>query len=639
MTIESLPKNSFRYDINALRAIAVLGVLFFHYKVPYLEGGFTGVDIFFVISGYLMTRIILGSIGRDEFSYKDYIVKRLNRIVPALLFLVIVLTIVGFFVYLPEDYRLNQRNAAASLLFYSNILYWQSADYFAPSSDTNILLHTWSLSVEWQFYLLYPIALIILKRLLKKQKTFVVFFTGSTLVILIASIIYSNYNPTSSFYLLPTRSWEMLAGGVALFSERVLKSHISRKVTAIVGYLLILVSLLVLDPSMVWPGVYTIIPVLATFLVIVANYSDFRIIRHESVQFIGRISYSLYLWHWPIYVIALYFGVEAGWISGFLLTLISFVLGYVSYTYIESYKFNSITPIIAGMCILFISATALSYYSTNHVLFKRKTLEIASYRSSHQSEIDSLMSTGECFLTSKHTGIKDYKQNVCLNLDKDKKNFLLIGDSHAAHLSASLREHLESNDSRLYLIASSGGFPTLEPFGNSRFKEVMDYAYRDFIPNNADHIDGVILSANWVKAMSSVTTTEKLIKYMAETISYLEKHNISTIIIGQTDVYVIPYPTIVAREHEYDLKLRNSYINKEIYQINEILNREFKSNYASVLESNPASFMHVGDTPFLWDNNHLTKVGADLTVGKILENQIYQSFFNAGFKSIAHKQL
>ncbi|TPE40011.1 acyltransferase family protein [Pontibacter mangrovi] len=637
MTIESLPKNSFRYDINALRAIAVLGVLLFHYKVSYLEGGFTGVDIFFVISGYLMTRIILGSIGKGEFSYKDYLIKRLKRIVPALLFLVIVLTLVGFFVYLPEDYRLNQRNAAASLLFYSNILYWQSADYFAPSSDTNILLHTWSLSVEWQFYLLYPVTLVILKKLLIKQKPFVVFFTGSTLFILIASIIYSNFNPTSSFYLLPTRSWEMLAGGVALFSEGVLKSHRWRKVTAIAGYLLILLSLLILHPSMVWPGVYTTIPVLATFLVIIANFNDFRIVRHASVQFIGRISYSLYLWHWPIYVIALYFGVEAGWISILLLTLIAFFLGYVSYTYIESYKFNSITPIVVCMSLLFIGTTALSYFSTNHVLFKPKTLEIASYRSSHQIEIDSLMSTGECFLTSKHTGIRDYQKNVCLQLNKNRKNFLLIGDSHAAHLSASLREHFERNDSRLFLIASSGGFPTVEPFGNSRFKEVMDYAYRDFIPNNADNIDGVILSANWVKAMSSVTTTEKLVKYMAETLTYFRKHNINVIIIGQTDAYIIPYPTIMAREHEYDLQLRNSYINKGIYQINEILCSEFKNNYITVLEPNSALPLSTGDTPYIWDNSHMTKIGADLVVKKIMDSQIAHSFFSNSFKSIVHK--
>ena len=138
----------FRYDINALRAISVIGVLLFHYKVPFFEGGFAGVDVFFVISGYLMSKIIINGINRNNFSLPEFYGRRFKRIVPALLVLVLVLTVVGFFIYFPVNYRLNEQNVAASVLFISNIVYWQSAGYFAEASDTDILLHTWSLSVE-----------------------------------------------------------------------------------------------------------------------------------------------------------------------------------------------------------------------------------------------------------------------------------------------------------------------------------------------------------------------------------------------------------------------------------------------------------------------------------------------------------
>src|SRR4051812_13526812 len=180
-----MSKANFRYDINVLRAFAILGVMFFHYKVPLFQGGFSGVDIFFVISGYLMSRIIINSIDRREFSFKDYLGKRLKRIVPALLFLIFVLAIVGFFLYLPEDYKINQKNATSSLLFFSNISYFLNSNYFDPSSDTNILLHTWSLSVEWQFYLIYPFFLLLLYRLIKNRRLLLLFFIAFTLAIFI----------------------------------------------------------------------------------------------------------------------------------------------------------------------------------------------------------------------------------------------------------------------------------------------------------------------------------------------------------------------------------------------------------------------------------------------------------------------
>ena len=149
----------FRNDIGALRALAVLAVLFFHFKIPYFDGGFSGVDIFFVISGYLMTHIILKGFEDHIFSFRQFYIKRIVRIIPALLFLIIGLAIIGNLILLPNDLQQLGNNSFFSILFISNIDYYIHSGYFDLASQNNILLHTWSLSVEWQFYLLYPVLL------------------------------------------------------------------------------------------------------------------------------------------------------------------------------------------------------------------------------------------------------------------------------------------------------------------------------------------------------------------------------------------------------------------------------------------------------------------------------------------------
>ena len=156
----------FRYDINALRALAVISVFLFHLKIPLFSGGFIGVDVFYTISGFLMSKIVIDGLQKNTFSIWDFYSKRIKRIVPALLFLIFMITSVGYFIFLPNDYKTNDVNAFSSLLFYSNFHYWKdSLNYFRQQADSNIFLHTWSLSVEWQFYMIYPLFLLVLKKL------------------------------------------------------------------------------------------------------------------------------------------------------------------------------------------------------------------------------------------------------------------------------------------------------------------------------------------------------------------------------------------------------------------------------------------------------------------------------------------
>jgi len=297
---------SFRFDINAMRALAVLAVVIFHLNPSYLQGGFAGVDVFFVISGYLMTSIIFKSHKLNSWSLWAFYLARAMRIIPALLFLSIILLLLGWFLLIGNDYSILNTHVFDSLLFISNITYWQAAGYFNASSKENWLLHTWSLSVEWQFYLLYPILISVL------LKCFSVKFTKRIILITIIPLAIlafylSSHSPSASFFLFPTRAWEMLAGGL-VFLYPIKLSDQYKNVFSNIGVLVVTGSYFFIDESFAWPGIYTLLPVLGSVLIIASNDQTSIFSRNTTFQYVGNLSYSIYLWHWPIIVYFNFFG-------------------------------------------------------------------------------------------------------------------------------------------------------------------------------------------------------------------------------------------------------------------------------------------------------------------------------------------
>lgn len=321
----------FRQDINGLRAIAVLSVVLYHFGVPGFSGGFVGVDVFFVISGYLMTKIIMTKIEKDSFSLVSFYIDRGRRIIPALAFLCFVLLIFGWFYLISYDYRQLGMHVASSLGFLSNIIYWIQAGYFDTASHEKWLLHTWSLSVEWQFYILYPILIIALHKFIA-VKTILVLLT---IVSLIFSIIISSTDSSAAFYLLPTRAWEMLIGGLVFLypftSSNKQKVYIER-----LGLLLIAFSIIYFSPTFKWPGYFALIPTLGTALVIIAARTNSAITSNAVCEWFGKTSYSIYLWHWPIVVLFSYESLldNSYWIIIGIVS--SFLLGFISYKSIEN---------------------------------------------------------------------------------------------------------------------------------------------------------------------------------------------------------------------------------------------------------------------------------------------------------------
>jgi peptidoglycan/LPS O-acetylase OafA/YrhL len=439
----------FRNDINGLRASAVIAVMLFHFNSAWLPGGFAGVDVFFVISGFLMTSIIFRGLETDNFSVLKFYVSRANRIIPALAFLCIVLLVFGWFYITPLDYKALGKHVGGSISFISNFMYWRESGYFDVASHEKWLLHTWSLSTEWQFYILYPLALVVMRKFMSFNMMKATLLVATVLGFLI-SIFLTHKLPNSSYYLLPTRFWEMLVGGVAYLYPLTLSER-QKKPMEWFGLALIVLSYVFISKANAWPGYLAIVPVMGTFLVIQAHRDNSLITSNSVFQKLGRWSYSIYLWHWPLVVAISYYSLNTSFI--YLGLALSLLLGFLSYTYIETIKFKNYfesilaylkcKPVyIALLTCLFGSLTFAgngfeSHYSQAVINADRESLN----RNPHHC-----ITTGEVLAP-------------CFIGNKNNIKAIIVGDSHADALTSSLSSTVDlDKDGIVALTISSCPF-------------------------------------------------------------------------------------------------------------------------------------------------------------------------------------
>jgi peptidoglycan/LPS O-acetylase OafA/YrhL len=329
----------YRPDVDGLRALAVLAVILFHAGLG-CTGGFVGVDIFFVISGFLITSLILKELGDDTFSLTNFWERRIRRILPALMAVVIATIVAGWFLYLPRDYTNIGKSVIGQATLISNVIFSQDTDYFAAGSDTKPLLHTWSLAVEEQFYLLFPFLLVLLVRYrrLSLSKIIVCIAAGSFML----SVVGTYSDPETTFYLLPMRAWELMTGiWLATTRGTQFVGELVRETAGWLGIGLVCCSIFFYDRDTLFPGLAAIPPCLGAALIIFSSESKLsgvgRILAFKPVVFIGLISYSLYLWHWPLLVFSKYQAREVQ-SAGFRASLLaaSIMLSIFSWKFIET---------------------------------------------------------------------------------------------------------------------------------------------------------------------------------------------------------------------------------------------------------------------------------------------------------------
>lgn len=336
MEVNSRTAAVFRSDINGLRAWAVVAVVLYHFDIPGFGGGFIGVDVFFVISGYLMTGIIVKQIERGSFSLMDFYLARGRRIVPALVVLCAVLLTLGWFIMLPSDFKTLSSHLVYALSFLSNVEFWQAAGYFDSASREKWLLHTWSLSVEWQFYLIFPLVLRAawsIKPGRTVQTWIISLFLAASFA---ASILVTNSHPSAAFYLLHTRAWEMLLGAlVFLLAPKLMLTDNKRHLLQTAGLLMVLLAIIFFSGDYAWPGWRAAVPVVAAALVLIANRESFWT-ASAIPQWLGDRSYSLYLWHWPVLVSLVYFSLDDNLWAVVVALLTTLLLGHLSYVLVEN---------------------------------------------------------------------------------------------------------------------------------------------------------------------------------------------------------------------------------------------------------------------------------------------------------------
>ncbi len=361
-------KPVYRRELDGLRALAVIGVLFYHSNfgvkgIALMRGGYLGVDIFFVLSGFLITGIIRQAMDNHDFTFRNFYIRRIKRIVPAYFFILAIVAIGAYFFILPSELVKFAESLKSALYFGSNYFFYGEDSYIAASSIHKPLLHTWSLSVEWQFYIVYPFLFWLIYRFCRRYTFFILLVSG-ILSFLLAQWASRN-SPDFAFYLLPTRAWELLFGGMLVLVNRErMFSTCKGKVGKLIGYLPF-IGLLLITASMVFisdkvehPSFLTVIPVAGTVLFILFCREGEIVTRFFSLKpvvFVGLVSFSLYLWHQPIFVFFRFMKYDQMRFLQFAgLSAISVFLAWLTYRFVETpFRRGDLGRIKIGFLVLF----------------------------------------------------------------------------------------------------------------------------------------------------------------------------------------------------------------------------------------------------------------------------------------------
>ncbi|WP_373476502.1 acyltransferase family protein [Sphingorhabdus sp.] len=487
---------AYRPDIDGLRAIAVLAVLFFHADLGFVPGGYAGVDIFFVISGYLISRLIVGEIQDDNFSLLRFYERRIRRLFPALFAMLAVALVAGAVILLPQDFTFMSRNAFGAAAFVSNIAYWTQTGYFEGDAKVRVLLHTWSLAVEEQVYIIYPMILMLV---LRKWATHIKsILLGLATLSFAACVWMTNMDPSTAFYLMPFRIWEFLVGAllaVGLFKQP--ERPLTATLAGLAGLAILAATFVIFDDLTVFPGAAALVPCLGTALVIWAGKDAIsgRILSVSAMRFVGKISYSVYLWHWPLFVFVNYMIIgKLTFLQNVGLAGVAIGLGFLSWRFIEMpfrrpYDETPQRSVFAlgGASIVLITCVSAAIYFSGGLpdRFKDRTVKLASYEKSMNPESD----------ICEKVELQLAVNSRCTIGNTENASVFLWGDSHAGALFGALDQVAKDSGSGI-VYGASPQCPPLLGAGTSVQCVEGNRKRLDYVLKN-DEIRTVILAARW----------------------------------------------------------------------------------------------------------------------------------------------
>jgi peptidoglycan/LPS O-acetylase OafA/YrhL len=434
----------YRREIDGLRALAVLPVILFHAGFETFSGGFVGVDVFFVISGYLITTIILAELEQGKFSIINFYERRARRILPALFLVMLVCIPFAWFWLLPSDMKDFSQSLVAVSVFASNILFWRESGYFDTAAELKPLLHTWSLGVEEQYYVLFPLFLMLFWKLGKRW----MFVTlGLVFVLSLAVAQWAAYaKPVAAFYLLPTRGWELLTGAfIAFYFSQANPKDFGKFLSEFGGWLgvaLILYAVFAYSKTTPFPGLYALVPTIGTLLIILFATKQTTVgkfLGNKVFVGIGLVSYSAYLWHQPLFAFARYrSNSELSNISLLVLLFCTFILAYVSWKFVEA-PFRNRSVIVKLKLLVFgaffttLFVTMGVYGSFKNGLEERFTIDRLKVLNTFNGDKREFLN---CFVDISNNTSEARLDDFCVIGDKGKEpTFIVFGDSHAVSLA------------------------------------------------------------------------------------------------------------------------------------------------------------------------------------------------------------
>lgn len=496
---------AYRPDIDGLRAIAILLVVAFHYYPnwiegsKYIQGGFVGVDIFFVISGYLITSIILNNIRNHTFSIEEFYAKRIRRIFPALLAMLSTVFLFGWYVLLPNEFRLLAKHILGGIGFSSNFVLSNEVGYFDDAIDVKPLLHLWSLGIEEQFYILWP-ALLLLIFSRKLLSLVIIFFIASFL----ANIFLVQNDPPLVFYSTFTRAWELILGGIiAAFNLSALKlSHVKNtlfvNLISSTGILCITLSVLYLNGRIAYPYYYGLIPTLGACLIIIAGKNAFfnkYILSNRLIVYIGLISFPLYLWHWPLLVLyKISLNLDAvSFTARATLVIVCFILASATYHLVEIPIRNFGRNAVKYLIIYALSLASLATLS--YVGWIAPRLNGDKINKVLASKADWVF-PGNQFTNEFSNGLRYYTATRGVN------KTLYIGDSNLEQYSGRINLLLKDNTlplNSVILIGNQRNCAMIEfILSNGNIKSDCNNSYQMFLTLIHDiNIKNIVIAAQW----------------------------------------------------------------------------------------------------------------------------------------------
>jgi peptidoglycan/LPS O-acetylase OafA/YrhL len=459
----------YRADIDGLRAVSVLAVVGFHAFPSLIPGGFIGVDIFFVISGFLISSIIFTTVENGQLSFVDFYTRRINRIFPALIIVILASYLIGWIALLPDEFEQLGKHIAGATAFISNFILWSEVDYFDQAAESKPLLHLWSLSVEEQFYIIWPLLVFLIWR---KKRTFLIILISIGVTSFLFNVFALRRDPALAFYSPAARFWELMIGGalayLSLKSTTAINSFNNNLISAL-GVLLLGIGIATIDKERAFPGWLALLPTLGAALLIAATQKSWinsQILSNGAAVWFGKISYPLYLWHWPLLSFAAI--MEQGTPSVTIriaAVLISVILAWLTYRVVEMpIRFGgngSFKAVCAAAALIAIGTVGFMTLQAEGIKTRSHVAHFVTNAKHWRKEVR------QSYVSDCPSGLEQYVE-CFLFPDAQDADVIMIGDSHADHLIPGLAHHKPSN-LKVGALLLNGGCPPL--FGVERLRQ------------------------------------------------------------------------------------------------------------------------------------------------------------------------